>query len=242
MRILPALAASLLLAGPARADGIAVSFDPELAPPGGQQAFEAQLREVVRDARARVVAGLGMEPDPRVSVQVHSRAGFERRFGAEAARIDRARFEGDVIHVNGDARLDDRIAATVVHELCHAALDARGTARRLPRWLDEGLCERLSWQRRGVARPAADQVAELRQARERRQLLPLPADGELSRTGYLASWSAVVWLEGKVGRDRLLAAVRATLAGEPFEAAARRELGMGQEDVDRGFDAWVGGL
>lgn len=238
-----ALTAPAARAAPAAAPGVVpVSFDADLAPAGGEQSFEAELREMVRDARARVVAGLGMEPDPGVSVQVHSRAEFERRFGADAARIDRARFEGDVIHVNGSGRLDDRIAATLVHELGHAALDAKGAERRLPRWLDEGLCERLSWQRRGLARPAPDQVAELRQARERRQLVPLPAEGELSRTGYLVSWAAVVWLEGKAGRDRLLAAVRATLAGEPFEAAARRELGMGQEDVERGFEAWVGGL
>jgi hypothetical protein len=241
------LAAALLLAGTARAAGtpaveVPVTFDAALVPPGGAAAFEAQLRALVQDARARVVAGLALEPGPGISVQLHSRSGFERRFGDEAARTDRARFQGEVIHVNGDGRLDDRIAATVVHELCHAALDARGTARRLPRWLDEGLCERLSWQRRGLEAPAPNQVAELRQARERNALVPLPREGELSRLDYLRSWAAVVFLEQRAGRGRLLAAVRATLEGEPFDRALAREASLSPDEVDRGFDAWVGRL
>jgi hypothetical protein len=246
VRLLPAaafaVAAAVVAGGRAGAADVPVAFDADLAAPGGSAAFEQELRAMVRDARVRVVAALGMEPGAGIAVQVHSQAGFERRFGAEAARLDRARFEGDVIHVNGTARLDDRIAATIVHELAHAALDARGAASRLPRWLEEGLCERLSWQRRGVAGPAPAQAAELRQARDRRELLPLPVAGELTRLGYLESWASVVWLEGTVGRERLLATVRSTLAGEPFEAAARRELGMGQEEIDRAFGAWVGGL
>ena len=72
--------------------------------------------------------------------------------------------------------------------------------------------------------------------------MPLPGTGELSRLGYLKAWAAVVFLEGKVGRERVLATVRATLGGEPFEKALRREAGLSLEDVDRGFEAWVGGL
>jgi hypothetical protein len=235
-------AAGLLLATGARGAEVAVSWDAELAPPEGRATYEARLRAIVEEARARVVAGLGLEPGPGIAVAVHTRAAFEARFGADAARLDLARFVGDTIHVNGGARLDDRLAGVVVHELCHAALDSRGTARSLPRWLDEGLAERLSWQRRGLESPAPNQVAELRQARERKALVPLPREGELSRLDYLRSWAAVVFLEQRVGRARLLAVVRATLAGEPFDRALARELSLTPEEVDRGFDAWVGGL
>ncbi len=72
--------------------------------------------------------------------------------------------------------------------------------------------------------------------------MPLARSGELSRLGYLTSWAAVVFLEGRFGRERVMAAVRATLAGEPFEKALRRETGLSPEDVDRAFDAWVGRL
>jgi hypothetical protein len=219
-----------------------VSWDAELAPPDGRAAYEARLRGIVADARARVVAGLGMEPGPGIEVAVHAPAGFAARFGAEAARVDLARFVGETIHVNGGARLDDRLAGVVVHELAHAALDSRGTARKLPRWVDEGLCERLSWSRRGLEAPAPNQVAELRQARERNALVPLPREGELSRLDYLRSWAAVIFLERRVGRDRLLAVVRATLAGEPFDRALARELSLTPDEVDRGFASWVGTL
>ncbi len=239
----PLLAAAALAAAlAAGAAEVAVTWDADLAPPSDPAAYERQLRAIVADARARVIAALGMEPGPVLSVRIHSRAGYERRFGAEAAHHDAARFAGEEVHVNGGARLDDRLAGLVVHEMVHAALDARGTASALPRWLDEGLAERLSWIRRGQGFPAPNQVAELKQARERKELVPLPRAGELSRLEYLKSWAAVVFLEGKVGRERVVAAVRATLGGEPFEKALRRECATSPEELDGAFEAWVGGL
>ncbi len=237
------LAAALLaLASAARAADVAVSWDADLAQPGDRQAYERQLLEMARDARARAVAETGLEPGPLLSVKVHSRAGYERRFGSDAVHLDAARFVGEVVHVNGGARLDDRLAGLLVHEMVHAALDARGTASALPRWLDEGLAERAGWRKRGLESPAPNQVMELKQARERKELVPLPRSGEVSRLGYLTSWAAVVFLEGEFGRERVMAAVRATLAGEPFERALRRETGLSPEGVDRAFEDWVGRL
>ncbi len=236
------LATALAAASPVRGADVAIAWDPDLARPDDRAAYERTLRGMVQDARARVVAGLGMEPGPELTVKVHSRAGYERAFGADAAREDAARFVGEVVHVNGGARLDDRLAGLLVHELTHAALDAGGKARTLPRWLDEGLAERLSWQRRGQDGPTPGQAAELKQARERKELVPLPADRELDRSGYLRSWAAVVFLERRYGRDRVMATVRATLGGEPFEKALRRELSLSTGELDRDFAAWVGGL
>jgi hypothetical protein len=235
-------AAGLASALVARAADVAVSWDTDLAPPADPAAYERLLRGIVSDSRARVASALGMETGPLLSVKIHSRAGYERLFGTGAAHLDAARFAGEVVHVNGGAHLDDRFAGVVVHELVHAALDARGTAWALPRWLDEGLAERLSWRRRGLEAPAPNQVAELKQARDRNELVPLPRTGELSRQGYLKSWAAVVFLEEKFGRERVMATVRATLAGEPFQKAVRSEIGLSPEDVDRAFEAWVGGL
>jgi hypothetical protein len=237
------LAVLLALAGTGAAPGaeVAVEWDADLACPERREASDRQLRQVVAEARARVVAALGIEPQPTLVVKVHSRASFERAFGAESAGVDAARFVGEVIHLNGGARLDDRLAGLVVHEMVHAALDARGTAAALPRWLDEGLAERLAWSRRGQEEPSPGQWAELRQAREARRLTPLPLEWTLAPGDYLRSWAAVVFLERRLGRDRLLAAVRATLAGEPFERALRRETGLSGEEVERAFEDWVGG-
>jgi hypothetical protein len=238
------LAALALAAGVpgarARAADVPIAWDPDLARPADQEAYERQLRAVVQDARSRVEAGLGQPLRQPPTVKVHSRAGFERAFGAEAARLDAARYVDDVVHVNGGARLDDRFAGVVVHELAHAVLDAPGQAT-LPRWLEEGLAERLSWQRRGVERLAPNQVSELQQASGRRALLPLPSSaGDLSPLDYLRSYAAVLFLEERSGRGKVLSLVRRTLGGEPFDRALRGELGLSPEDLDREFAAWVG--
>jgi hypothetical protein len=221
---------------------VQVAWDPDLARPESREDYDRQLRAIVADARARVVAGLGLEPQHSLIVRVHSRAAFEREFGVASAHLDAARFVGDVVHLNGGARLDDRLAGLVVHEMVHAALDARGTAAALPRWLDEGLAERLAWSRKGREEPAPNQVAELRQAREGRRLTPLPRDWNLSPFGYLQSWAAVLFLERQFGRAKVMAVVKATLGGEPFENALRRETGWSIDDLERAFEAWVGRL
>jgi hypothetical protein len=221
---------------------VEVAWDPDLARPESREDYDRQLRAIVADARSRVVAGLGLEPQHSLIVIVRSRAAFEREFGAASAHLDAARFVGDVIHLNGGARLDDRLAGLVVHEMVHAALDARGTAAALPRWLDEGLAERLAWSRKGREEPAPNQVAELRQAREGRRLTPLPRDWNLSPFGYLQSWAAVLFLERQFGRAKVMAVVKATLGGEPFERALRRETGWSIDDLERAFEAWVGRL
>jgi hypothetical protein len=231
--------AGAVAGGIARGAEVVITWDPELAPPGDRDAYERQLREIVRDARARATADLGMELRRPLTVKVHSRAGFERDFGKDAAHVDAARFVGEVIHVNGGTRLDDRFAGLVVHEMAHAVLDDRGTAASLPRWLDEGLAERLSWKRRGMDALAPNQVAELKQAVETHVLTPLPATRELSRFGYLQAFAAVLFLETRFGHEKVLALVRATLGGEPFDRAMQRELGWSTADLEKAFTAWV---
>ena len=225
--------------GIARGAEVAIAWDPELAPPGDRDAYERQLREIVGDAKARATADLGMEIRRPLTVKVHSRAGFEREFGKDAAHVDAARFVGEVIHVNGGTRLDDRFAGLVVHEMAHAVLDDRGTAASLPRWLDEGLAERLSWKRRGMDGLAPSQVAELKQAAGTQVLTPLPATRDLSRFGYLQAFAAVLFLETKFGHDKVLALVHATLGGEPFDRAMQRELGWSTVDLEKAFTVWV---
>jgi hypothetical protein len=240
--LLLALVLLLAPAAQARAAEPTVGWDPDLARPADREAYERTLLAIVKDARGRVAAGLGIEPPPTLAVQVHSRAGFERAFGARAGEREAARMTGEVIHLNGGSRLDDRLAGLLVHEMSHATLDARGTAAAVPLWIDEGLADRLSWDLRGQAGPSPGQVAELRQARDRGALLPLPTAGELTPLQYLASWAAVVFLEKRVGREKFLAAVRASLAGEPFDKAFRRESGMSPEEAEREFEKWVGTL
>ncbi len=224
---------------PAPATGPAVSWEAGLARPEDREGYERRLVAMVREARARVAAELGLDPPSTLAVTVHTREGFEKAFGADAAGNHAARLEGTTIHLNGGARQDDRMAGLLAHEMVHLALDARGTVAAIPLWVEEGLADRVSWSLRGQEAPSTGQRAELRQARDRGELLPLPTGGRLSRLQYLASWAAVVVLEGRSGRDRLASAIRAALDGEPFDRALRRETGWTAADAEREFDRWV---
>jgi hypothetical protein len=67
-----------------------------------------------------------------------------------------------------------------------------------------------------------------------------PPEGRAACEARLRAIAAVAFLEQRAGRDRRLAVVRATLAGEPFERALARELSLAPDEVDRGFEAWAG--
>ena len=220
-------------------EGVRVEWDPALAFPHDRAAYEARVQEIARDAERMVAAALGWRLGRRVVVRVETREAFERAFGTEAARVEAAHYGRDVIHLNGGSRLDDRMAGLVVPELVHAFLDSRGDPGRLPTWLNEGLAERLAWQRKGVADLSPTQLAELKQAREAGRLLPLPVDAELSRFGYLQCWAAVLYLERTAGREKVVALVRRTLDGEPFARALAAEAGLSPEELERGFATWV---
>jgi hypothetical protein len=61
----------------------------------------------------------------------------------------------------------------------------------------------------------------------------------MTRFGYLQCYAAVLFLERKVGRAELLAVVRRTLDGEPFDRLLARELGLSVPELERDLLAWV---
>jgi hypothetical protein len=125
----------------------------------------------------------------------------------------------------------------MVHELTHAFLDYHGTGTRLPTWLNEGLSERLAWKRKGLDQLAPNQVMSIQYARRQGKLTPLPV--WLNTMDYLQFYAAALFVEKKVGKDKLLAIVRRTLQGEPFERVLDREVRWTVSDLEREFVAWV---
>jgi hypothetical protein len=238
LRHLPLLA--LAAAAPvARAGEIAVEWDKDLAFEWDRANYENMLQRIVESSRARATAWLGMALERPLSVKVHAPAEYERRFGSDAAWSRGAHYERGAIHVNGGARLDERFAALLAHEMTHAVLDDRGTGAMLPAWLNEGLAERLRWMTLGIDGLDTTQVQTLEVALDQRQLLPLPQHRSLSRFGYLQSYAAVLFLEKKLGKDVLLSLVARTLSGTPFDAALDRELRWTPRNIDEGFAYWV---
>jgi hypothetical protein len=238
-----ALATLLLLAplGPALAAGPPppeIAWDRDLALEHDRENYQRLLSGIVDEAWRLAQAETGLAPGRAVRVRVHSRAGYESTFGTGAAWNRGAHYSRGEIHVNGGNRLDDRFAGTMVHEMVHAVLDHQGTSWRLPTWLNEGLAERVAWQRKGLSELAPNQVEELKYAGRQRLLTPLPTRG-LVREQYLHCYAVVLFVERKAGKEKLLALVRRTLEGEPYDRALDRETRWSQADLERDFADWV---
>lgn len=233
------IAAALLLAPVAgRAAEVRVTWDPDLAFEWDRENYEKTLRGFVESSRAEVSGWLGLSLTGSLEVKVMTKARYEAQFGSDAAWSRGAHYQGGAIYVNGGARLDGAFEAMIVHEMTHAVLDYQGTARRLPTWLNEGLAERLRHREQGFEKLDYGQINELERALDQRSLLPLPT-GSLSRWGYLQSFAAVLFLEGKVGKESLLAVVRRTLQRGTFEQALDAELRWTMRNVEEGFVYWV---
>ena len=236
----------LALGGPAAAAADPpppeIAWDRDLAFEHDRENYQRTLAGIVDGAWRLARAEAGLEPRRAVKVRVHSRAGYESAFGSGAAWNFGAHYWRGEIHVNGGNRLDDRFAGGVAHEMVHAVLDHQGTAWRLPTWLNEGLAERVGWKRMGLDDLAPNQVLELQYHGRERALVPLPLHGYLTRAGYLHCYAAVLFVEKKAGRERLLAVVRRTLEGEPFERALDRETRWSMADLEREFADWVAHL
>jgi len=66
----------------------------------------------------------------------------------------------------------------------------------------------------------------------------LPVWGVI-RMDYLQFYAAALFVEKKVGKDKLLAVVRRTLQGEPFEHVLDKEVRWTVSDLEREFVDWV---
>ena len=242
MRATRAIFLLLAFGGPAAAaadpPAPEIAWDQDLAFEHDRENYQRSLATIVEDAYRQASAETGFTLRRSLKVRVHSRAGYESAFGSGAAWNRGAHYSRGEIHVNGGNRLDDRFAGAMAHEMVHAVLDHQGTSWRLPTWLNEGLAERVAWQRKGLADLAPNQVAELQYAGRQRVLTPLPLRG-LARDQYLHCYAAVLFVEKKAGKEKLLAVVRRTLEGEPFERALDRETRWSMADVEREFADWV---
>jgi hypothetical protein len=221
----------------ASAADLAITWDPDLAFEWDRASYERTLRELVGRADADVAAWLGFSRSRPIAVHVVTRARYEQSFGSGMAWNTGAFYRDGTVHVNGGRRLDGWFAGMLAHELTHAYLDDLGTGHRLPRWLNEGLAERVGFKARGEDGLTTGQVQELKIALQDRRLVPLAA--ATGRFLYLQGYGAVLFLEKKVGKDALLSVVRRAMRQGTFEQALDAELRWAPKDVDAGFAYWV---
>jgi hypothetical protein len=216
----------------------AISWDQGLAFDYDRENYQRMLLEIVHSGYSSVSAELGWTLDWSLKINVFTPVHYEQQFGREAAATRGAHYFAGGIYVNGGSRLNDRFAGLMVHELTHAFLDYKATGKRLPTWLNEGMAERLLWKREGLEELAPNQVMSIQAMRRQGKLTPLPAFGVIT-LDYLQFYAAALFFEKRVGKDKLLAVVRRTLDGEPFERALDQEVRWTVADLEREFVAWV---
>jgi hypothetical protein len=215
-----------------------MSWDQDLAFDYDRENYQRMLTDIVQRGYSVVSAELGLTLHHPLKISVYTHERYEKQFGADAALTQGAHYRQGAIRVNGGSRLDDRFAGVIVHELTHAFLDYKGTGELLPIWLNEGMAERLSWKRKGLDELLPNRVMEIQYARRQGALTPLPAS-RVAKMNYLQFYAAALFIEKKVGKDKLLAVVRRTLQGESFEHALDQEVRWTIRDLEREFAAWV---
>lgn len=234
-----AVVGALVLAAPARAANVEISWDRDLAFEWDRANYEKTLGTIVRSSHDEVSAWLGWTLSRTLQVHVLSRARYEAQFGTDAALNRGAHYSRGAIWVNGGARLNGWFEGMMVHETAHAFLDHRGTGGRLPAWVNEGIAERLGYRRQGQQSLTTTQVTQLEDGLEHRLLTPLPGRGPLSHFGYLQSFASILYLEQKFGKEQMLRIVTRTLEKDSFDRALDAEVRFTVAQLEEGFRYWV---
>ena len=127
---------------------------------------------------------------------------------------------------------------TFKHELCHLLLHRHISNRRLPRWLEEGICQ---WASDGIgeifidkswsgldAAIMADRVLDLR-----RLTKTFPRDKPSLVLAYEQSKSVVNYIDRQYGKGVVLDLLGHLKNGESMEAAALKSLGISTDELEK---------
>jgi len=127
---------------------------------------------------------------------------------------------------------------TFKHELCHLLLHRHIGSRRLPRWLEEGICQ---WASDGIgeifidkswsgldAAIMADRVLDLR-----RLTKTFPRDKPSLVLAYEQSKSVVNYIDRQYGKGVVLDLLGHLKNGESMEAAALKSLGISTDELEK---------
>ena len=216
--------------------------------PRGARRFERDVLEVLESGHARLDALLGLRPPRRIDVLVYDPGVFDAYFAGRFP-FPAAGFYQGVIRVRGNVALSASLAATLHHELVHAALDAAAPSLLLPAWLNEGLAEWFEARALGVRGLSAGQVAALRDAAARGALAPLasletpsfaalPAD--MAGLAYLQSRALLEEVERRGGRSAVRVLVSHVLRSGDVDRALARAAGLDRNGLETSLARTLG--
>ena len=136
------------------------------------------------------------------------------------------------------------LESTMKHEVCHLLLHHYVRENRLPKWLDEGVCQ---WVSSGVAEiiierrvsfldeaVLADKVISLQQLSD-----DFPKEDRSLILAYEQSKSIVTYISQKYGADRLLSILSRLRDGTALREAVKESLGITASELESN---WRGSL
>ena len=133
------------------------------------------------------------------------------------------------------------LRTTLKHELCHLVLHRNIQGDRLPRWLDEGICQ---WASGGIAElMAEDSDKALAQATASDMLIPIgglerfPDEDKSLLLAYEEGKSFVEYLISKSGEEGFLQAVGYFKEGNSLDEAIQRSFSMSLHDLEQDWQA-----
>jgi len=126
---------------------------------------------------------------------------------------------------------------TLTHELAHLLLHEHIDSERLPRWLDEGVCQ---WFTGGAAEIMIDRhrpmLGKALGSGERIDLADLvhrfPSDPRQLMLAYEQSRDIVTLISNRYGAESILGILERLRAGNPVEDAIHSELGITQAELE----------
>jgi hypothetical protein len=135
------------------------------------------------------------------------------------------------------------LESTLKHELCHLLLHHNIAQERIPRWLDEGVCQ---WVSGGIAElMSAEEGKTLSKAVVSESLIPIhelgrfPHDGKPLILAYEESKDFIEYLVSEFGSQKLLQVLNSVKKGHPFEEAFRESYSMSLDELEM---KWHGSL
>lgn len=220
-----------------RGENVIVTCDPPL---------EAWARELVRDfpdLRSGVEKPLGWSLESRVGVFLTvDPEGFLKMSGSPfvSAFAVPAR-HAIVVRVSSMTARPYFFKETFQHELCHLVLHEHIDSARLPKWLDEGVCQWISGSLGeilgGAGRGAAGAVDLSRRAIPLRRIeSAFPADEESLILAYEESRSIVEYISAAYGKGSLFHILERLKLGDRIDDAVRISLG---KSLDAFEEEWL---
>lgn len=205
--------------------------------------LEGAAKEVLKlypAVRTDLTKDLGRQPEYRPEiVLIRDHASFREAAGSDL--ITAVAIPGQDLVVIDYSRMGEHpftLGVTLKHELCHLDLHHRIPGGKLPRWLDEGICQ---WVTGGFAEIISDRGRSvLGEAVLSKRLISIdrltagfPSGGRELVLAYEESRSIVEFMEREFGAEALLRLLDELAVADDLDQAVRDSLALSLDELEK---------